>query len=38
MTEEASMTRTAHDLAALIALTLFVATLVVWLDAFGRFA
>lgn len=28
------MTRPAHDLAALIALTLFVATLVVWLDAF----
>jgi hypothetical protein len=35
---EAPMARTANDLAALVALTLFVATLVVWLDAFGRYA
>jgi len=32
------MGRAANDLAALVALTLFVATLVVWIDAVGRLA
>lgn len=32
------MTRTAHDVAALVALALFVATVVVWVDAIARFA
>jgi len=32
------MIRTAHDIAALVALALFVATVVVWLDALARFA
>jgi hypothetical protein len=32
------MNRTANDIAALVALTLFVATLAVWLEAFARAA